>query len=98
MLIDKKQLKHIAELAKIEFSEEELESFMNDLNNILNYVDEIKKLNLDNFEPMVGGPIQKLELREDNVKIESEETKRLIIEQFPAKKENYLKISRIIKK
>jgi aspartyl-tRNA(Asn)/glutamyl-tRNA(Gln) amidotransferase subunit C len=98
MLINKEKLKHLAELAKIDLSEEELEKFLDDLNNILNYVDEIKDLNLDQFEPMVGGVVQKLELREDEVEIENDETKTLIIDQFPDKKENYLKISKIIKK
>jgi aspartyl-tRNA(Asn)/glutamyl-tRNA(Gln) amidotransferase subunit C len=98
MLINKEKLKHLAELAKIDLSEEELEKFLEDLNNILNYVDEIKDLNLDQFEPMVGGVVQKLELREDEVEIENDETKTLIIDQFPDKKENYLKISKIIKK
>jgi aspartyl-tRNA(Asn)/glutamyl-tRNA(Gln) amidotransferase subunit C len=98
MLINKEKLKHLAELAKIDLSEEELEKFLEDLNNILNYVDEIKDLNLDQFEPMVGGAVQKLELREDEVEIENDETKTLIIDQFPDKKENYLKISKIIKK
>jgi aspartyl-tRNA(Asn)/glutamyl-tRNA(Gln) amidotransferase subunit C len=98
MLINKEKLKHLAELAKIDLSEEELEKFLEDLNNILNYVDEIKDLNLDQFEPMVGGVVQKLELREDEVEIENDETKTLIIDQFPDRKENYLKISKIIKK
>jgi aspartyl-tRNA(Asn)/glutamyl-tRNA(Gln) amidotransferase subunit C len=98
MLINKEKLKHLAELAKIDLSEEELEKFLEDLNNILNYVDEIKDLNLDQFEPMIGGVVQKLELREDEVEIENDETKTLIIDQFPDKKENYLKISKIIKK
>lgn len=98
MLINKEKLKHLAELAKIDLSEEELEKFLEDLNNILNYVDEIKDLNLDQFKPMLGGVVQKLELREDEVEIENDETKTLIIDQFPDKKENYLKISKIIKK
>jgi aspartyl-tRNA(Asn)/glutamyl-tRNA(Gln) amidotransferase subunit C len=98
MLINKEKLKHLAELAKIDLSEEELEKFLEDLNNILNYVDEIKDLNLDQFEPTVGGAVQKLELREDETEIENDETKTLIIDQFPDKKENYLKISKIIKK
>jgi aspartyl-tRNA(Asn)/glutamyl-tRNA(Gln) amidotransferase subunit C len=57
-MITKDQLKHLAELAKIEFTEEELESFLKDINQILGYVEEIQKLDLDQFEPMIGGILQ----------------------------------------
>lgn len=97
-MLTKEQLKHLAELAKIEFSDEELEKFLVDFNNILNYVEEIRKLDLNKFKPMIGGPIQKLELREDVVIPCPEETKKEIINQYPQRQNNYLKISKIITK
>jgi aspartyl-tRNA(Asn)/glutamyl-tRNA(Gln) amidotransferase subunit C len=97
-MITKDQLKHLAELAKIEFTEEELESFLKDINQILSYVEEIQKLDLDKFEPMIGGILQKLSLREDEITRAESETKELILEQFPEKKDNFLKTPRIITK
>jgi aspartyl-tRNA(Asn)/glutamyl-tRNA(Gln) amidotransferase subunit C len=97
-MITKDQLKHLAELAKIEFTEEELESFLKDINQILSYVEEIQKLDLDQFEPMIGGILQKLSLREDEIARAEPETKELILEQFPEKKDNFLKTPRIITK
>jgi aspartyl-tRNA(Asn)/glutamyl-tRNA(Gln) amidotransferase subunit C len=97
-MITKDQLKHLAELAKIEFTEEELESFLKDINQILSYVEEIQKLELDQFEPMIGGILQKLYLRENEIIRAESETKELIVEQFPEKKDNFLKTPRIITK
>jgi aspartyl-tRNA(Asn)/glutamyl-tRNA(Gln) amidotransferase subunit C len=97
-MLTKDQLKHLAELAKIEFTEEELESFLKDINQILSYVEEIQKLDLDQFEPMIGGILQKLCLREDEIARAESETKELIVEQFPDKEGNFLKTPRIITK
>lgn len=97
-MITKKQLEHLAELAKIKLSEEELKKFLKDIQSILNYVDEIQNLDLSKFEPFLGGAVQSLFLREDIKKITPEETRQRIIEQFPEKIGNYLKVPRIIKK
>jgi len=43
-MLDKKQLRHLANLARVGLSDEELEKLMDDLNSILGYVDEINKL------------------------------------------------------
>jgi aspartyl-tRNA(Asn)/glutamyl-tRNA(Gln) amidotransferase subunit C len=98
-MITKEQLKHLAELAKIEFTEKELDKFLVDLNKILEYVDEIKKLDLLKYEPLRSGVLQKLDLREDETEediLEREERERKIIEQFPERKGDYLKVPKIL--
>ena len=97
-MLTKEQLKHLAKLSRIEFSEKELEKFLIDIEKILSYVSEIHKLNLDKYEPMIGGPIQSLFLREDNKEISDEETKGLIINQFFQKLKNFLKVPKILEK
>jgi len=97
-MITKEQLKHLAKLAKIDFDENELEKFFEDIKKILEYVNEIQELNLDDYEPMIGGPVQKIYLREDIKKITPESTKEKIIELFPDKKDNFLKVPKILEK
>ncbi len=97
-MITKEQLRHLAELAKIDFTDEELEKFLKDINQILEYVSEIQELNLEEFEPMIGGILQELLLREDKKEVLDEETKKLIIEQFPEKENNFLKVPKVIHK
>lgn len=98
IMLNKQHLKYLIELAKINIDDKELDKLLIDLNNILNFIDEIKKLNLNNFQPLVGGVIQKLELREDEIHQMDESTKEKIIEQFPQKENNYLKVPKIILK
>lgn len=45
-------VKYIAQLAKLKFKEEELESFTHKFNEILSYVEKLNELNTDEIEPM----------------------------------------------
>jgi len=51
MKISKKEIHHVAELARIEFNDRELEKFTEQLGNILNYIEKLSELNTDNVEP-----------------------------------------------
>lgn len=44
-------VKHIAELARIGFSEKEIRSFQNELSLILGYVEKLKKVDVSNTKP-----------------------------------------------
>ena len=52
MLIDKKVTKKIAFLARIGLTEKEEEEFAKDLSNILNWMDDLKKIDVKNVEPL----------------------------------------------
>ncbi|MEM5881813.1 MAG: Asp-tRNA(Asn)/Glu-tRNA(Gln) amidotransferase subunit GatC [Candidatus Aenigmatarchaeota archaeon] len=97
-MLTKEELEHLAKLAKIEFKEKELEKILEDIEKIFGYVNEIHKLDLENYEPMIGGPIQTLGLREDIKEVCDLEIKELIINQFPEKEKNFLKVPKIIEK
>jgi len=51
-IIDKKILEKTAELARIELSAKEEPKLLKDLENILDYFEELKEVNVDNVEPM----------------------------------------------
>jgi aspartyl-tRNA(Asn)/glutamyl-tRNA(Gln) amidotransferase subunit C len=50
-VIDREQVLHIARLARLELSEEELERMAGELSGILEHVDRISALDLDGVEP-----------------------------------------------
>ena len=54
MSIDNSTVKKVAKLARIEINEEEETTLINELNNILGWVDELKQVNTDNVEPMLS--------------------------------------------
>lgn len=99
-MITKDQVKHLAELAKLNLDEKEIESLTQDLNKILNYVEKINELDLSNVEPLVS-ILEKLNLRDDKV-FESDSLEpnslNLIKENFPQKQDNYLKVPKILEK
>lgn len=50
-MIDREQVLHVARLARLELSEEELERMSGELSGILEHVDRITALDLDAVEP-----------------------------------------------
>ncbi|MCL5257710.1 MAG: Asp-tRNA(Asn)/Glu-tRNA(Gln) amidotransferase subunit GatC [Patescibacteria group bacterium] len=102
-MLDKKQLQHLADLAKIELSDEELKKLLKDLNEILDYVSKVEKIDLNGVDPMIGGPAFSaaaagLPLREDRYdrNDEREEVALRIIKNFPQTEDNFLKVPKII--
>ena len=51
-MVTKKDVEKIADLARLQFSETEVEGFTGDLNNILNYVDQLKEVDVTGVEPL----------------------------------------------
>jgi len=51
MQLSKEEIKHVAKLARLELSEEELEKYGNQLSNVLSYIDMLKEVNTDDVEP-----------------------------------------------
>ena len=50
-MIDRDQVLHVARLARLELSEEEVETMAGELSGILDHVDRIGKLDLEGVEP-----------------------------------------------
>jgi aspartyl-tRNA(Asn)/glutamyl-tRNA(Gln) amidotransferase subunit C len=67
MSIDIEQVRHIAKLARIGMSEQEIAALVPELNNILGWVEQLGEVNTDGVEPLTAVIDQKLRLREDVV-------------------------------
>lgn len=59
------EIRHIAELAKLTFTGEELEAFSKDFKKILDYVGKLRSVNVQNIEPFVWPCENPLESRPD---------------------------------
>jgi aspartyl-tRNA(Asn)/glutamyl-tRNA(Gln) amidotransferase subunit C len=64
-MIEREQVLHVAKLARLKFSEEEIERLAPELSKILEYVEQMNRLDLEGVEPT--SHVVKLEnvLRED---------------------------------
>ena len=67
MSVDIDQVRHIAKLARIAMSEEELERLVPELNNILGWIEQLGEVDTDGVEPLTAVIDQKLRLRDDVV-------------------------------
>ena len=67
MSVTNEQVRHIAKLARIAMSDEEIERLAPELNNILGWVEQLAEVNTDGVEPLTAVIDQKLRLREDAV-------------------------------
>jgi aspartyl-tRNA(Asn)/glutamyl-tRNA(Gln) amidotransferase subunit C len=67
MSVSTEQVRHIAKLARIAMSEEEIERLAPELNNILGWVEQLGEVNTDGVEPLTAVIDQKLRLRDDVV-------------------------------
>lgn len=67
MSITPEQVRHIANLARIAMTDEELERFVPELNNILGWVEQLGEVDTSSVEPLTAVVDQKLRLRDDEV-------------------------------
>lgn len=89
-IITKKELDHLAELARIKLTEKEEEKLLKDLPNILNYFEELKALDTTGIQAHAGGVTIKNAFREDSERESTNQKKG--VKSFPEKDHDYLKI------
>ncbi len=96
--ISKKQVEHIAKLARIELTEEEKEKFTKELSSILGYVEKLGKA--DTSKAKIIAQITGLEnvMREDKQqKTENRKQKvKKLLKEAPSKKGDYIKVPKIL--
>jgi len=67
MSVTNEQVRHIARLARIAMSDEEIERLAPELNNILSWVEQLDEVDTAGIEPLTAVIDQKLRLRDDGV-------------------------------
>jgi aspartyl-tRNA(Asn)/glutamyl-tRNA(Gln) amidotransferase subunit C len=92
-MISKEEVKHIAELARIGVSEKDVEKFSRDLSAVLDWIEELKKADIEGISEVSHISGMENSVREDKVEKFLEAEK--IIELFPEKKERYDKVKSI---
>lgn len=93
MSIDNSVVKKIANLSKINLSDNELENLKHELNKILDWVDDLKKVDTKTVEPMLSVFNENIKMRED--KVEPTKTDE-ILSNAPEKKESFFVVPKVI--
>ncbi len=87
-----KDVENLAELARIELSEDEKTALLKDMEGILGYVNQIKEAKVDEAKPEYS---LKNVWREDQLN-DRDFSKELIKEQFPEEQDGFLKVKKIL--
>ena len=95
MLIDIKITKRIAVLAKLELTDQEIEEYSKDLSNILSWMEELKKVDVNGVDPVTSVNKDKLFERED-LEFQDKIEKEQILSNAPAKNEDYFTVPKVI--
>src|SRR3972149_4678806 len=94
MAISREDVEHIAKLARLQLTEEEVKRFQIELGKIIEYFDQLKKLDTENVPPMTHAvPIENV-LREDQVKESLLQEEAL--QNAPEKKESYFQVPKVV--
>ena len=97
-MISKQEVEHIANLARIELDEREIEIFQKDFSSILDYFELLKKADTSKVKD-VFSPIENY-LKENVVRQDfsfSENKADKLIESFPQKQNRHAKVKAILK-
>lgn len=65
--INEESVHHIAKLSRLSLNDEEVKKFASDLSSVVTYVEQLKELDTEGVEPMVGAVELLKELRKDEV-------------------------------
>jgi aspartyl-tRNA(Asn)/glutamyl-tRNA(Gln) amidotransferase subunit C len=68
MSVTKKDVNYVADLARLQLSEEETESLVNDMNQILDYMTTLEELDTSDVEPLEHVIDLEYRLRDDKAK------------------------------
>lgn len=96
MKLDKETVEKLAHLARLEFSEEEKESMLQDMDKILAFVEKISEMELEGVEPLVYLTEEGNMLRKD--KVVYQVSKDEALKNAPDKDTDYFRVPKVMRR
>ena len=94
MSIDNQTVRKVSKLAKIKINEKEETKLIEELNNILGWVDELKKVDTEKIEPMLSVFNESMVMRKDEVS--SETSEELVLKNAPKSKSGFFVVPKVV--
>jgi|TARA_B100001741_G_scaffold114134_1_gene93938 aspartyl-tRNA(Asn)/glutamyl-tRNA(Gln) amidotransferase subunit C len=94
MSIDNQTVRKVSKLAKIKINEKEETKFIEELNNILGWVDELKKVDTEQIEPMLSVFNESMVMRKDEVS--SATSDELVLKNAPESKSGFFVVPKVV--
>ncbi len=95
-MLSKEEVINIAKLARLDLTEKEIEKMQKDLAGILDYIDQLNKVDVSGAELESKDVISDNTLREDVVISQSPETIKKMLDQAPASDGTHIKVKEIL--
>lgn len=92
-MITKKEVEHVARLARLDLTEDEKAKYAEQFSNILDYFNQLKEVNTENVEPMVHVLPMRNITRED--KVENASNTADILKNAPVEEGGFFKVPKI---
>ena len=94
MSVSKEEVLHIASLSRLNLTEQELEKYTNDLSNIVDYANELAKIDIEGVKPTAHILDIKNVFRKDNV--ESSYDREKILQNAPTKAAGCITVPKVV--
>ena len=94
MSIDNKTVRKVSKLAKIRINEQEEKKLIEELNNILGWVDELKKVDTEKTEPMLSVFNESMVMRKDEAS--SEISDESVLKNAPESKSGFFVVPKVV--
>ncbi|MDB4710722.1 Asp-tRNA(Asn)/Glu-tRNA(Gln) amidotransferase subunit GatC [Flavobacteriales bacterium] len=96
MKLDESTVERIAQLSKLEFNTEEKVAILNDMNQMLDFIETLQEVDTDNVEPLIHMTEDVNVLRADDAKTTISQEEALT--NAPSKDSTYFKIPKVLGK
>ena len=96
MELTKKEIEHIANLARLELTDEEYKKYGKQLSGVLSYISELQEVDTTNVEPTAQVTGLENVLREDSSEDWVNDERKRAIEEAPEIEEGQIKVKRVL--
>lgn len=96
MQLTKKEIEHIADLARLELTEAELELYGDQLSGVLSYIEQLGEVDTENVEPTAQVTGLENALRHDEARPWDEAEREAALDQAPAREGRMVKVKRVL--
>jgi len=96
MQLSKQEIQHIAKLARLELTDAELEKYGGQLSAVLNYIDQLKEVDVKGVEPTAQVTGMENVLREDEARDWDKKEIEEALADAPEREGRFIKVKRVI--
>ena len=94
MIIDKETLNKIAHLSRLEIDEKDVDKMMQDMNNMVTFVEKLNEVNTDGVEPLTTMSHEVNVLREDIAKPDLAHPQ--VLQNAPKRDADYFRVPKVL--